>query len=207
MEKEQFLKIFELYKLTAKLKNTLRQGWVKWCVEGERVESVAEHVFGTCMLAMSIYAETKPKVDIDKVILMLVLHETEEILIGDITIEEVGKLKTKKEDGRKAVLDIFKDFGNAEHFLSFIEEFEAKETPEAIFANHCDKFEADLQAFHYEGKFNIDKVDKKILELPQLQELKNNGYSKVSQFFLQNDKCRFSGDFLEMANFLEEMEK
>ena len=62
---EECEKILKFYFLSNKLKNTLRTGWKYWAVEGVRVESIAEHVFGTLMLAVSIYSHSKEYEDID----------------------------------------------------------------------------------------------------------------------------------------------
>ena len=72
-------KIFNLYMLANKLKTTLRTGWLHWNVENTRIESVAEHVYGTIMLAVSIYAncgQDFKDLDFEKVALMIALHET-----------------------------------------------------------------------------------------------------------------------------------
>ena len=92
-------KILELYFVTNKLKTVLRQGWINWQVEDARVESIAEHIYGTLMLAVSICANTNQNIDLYKVALMLALHEVEEIIIGDIAFFDIEKAKTKKQDG------------------------------------------------------------------------------------------------------------
>ena len=44
MEKEE--NVLRYYVLCNKLKDVVRTGWLDWHVERERVESVAEHIFG-----------------------------------------------------------------------------------------------------------------------------------------------------------------
>jgi len=207
ISKESCLKIIEFHKLCNKLKTTLRQGWVNWAVEIERVESIAEHIFGTGMLAVSILASINHSLDINKILSMLMIHETEELIIGDITPIEIDKVKSKKEMGRKAVLEIFKDFPFKSHFLSLIEEFEERKTPEAKFAYQCDKLEADLQALIYEKDVNYNKIDKSLKTDERILGWKNEGYSKMSEFFLQSDKAKYEGVFFELSNLLEEMQK
>lgn len=207
MNDKQLENIINLHKITCKLKTTLRQGWLSWKVEDVRIESIAEHIFGTCMLAIGIYSTEKIDLDISRVITMLVLHETEEIIIGDLTPFDTEKLKTSKVDGRKAVLEIFKDFPNSKYVLDIIQEFEDNQTKEAKFALFCDKFEADLQSKLYEGHYNLEKVDNHILNDERMIALNKKGFNKVSQYFLQNDKPRYTGVFLELANKLEKLEK
>ena len=60
--------IINFYVLTNKLKNIVRTGWKNWHVNAERVESVAEHIYGTQMLALAIHSEYQYDIDIKKVI-------------------------------------------------------------------------------------------------------------------------------------------
>ena len=206
MTNEEIQKIIDLHKLCYRLKNTLRTGWINWQVKGVRVESIAEHIFGCCMLAVGLYSTTKPNIDINKVITMIMLHETEEIIIGDITMFDLEQLKTKREKGREAVMTIFKDFPNSNHFVDIIEEFEANETLEAQFAKQCDKMEADLQARLYEGNYDIDSVEDRFFADIRTIDAINNGYDTVSEQFLQNDMHLYKNEFKEIADYLQQIE-
>ena len=73
-------RVLEFYILTNRLKSVIRTGWLNWHVNCERVESVAEHIYGVQMLALAMYSEYKYDIDIKKVIVMLSIHELEEIL-------------------------------------------------------------------------------------------------------------------------------
>ena len=203
---EEINNIINLHKLSCRLKKTLRKGWLNWCVSEDRIESVAEHIFATSMLAVGIYSTTKPDIDINKVITMIMLHETEEIIIGDITMFDLEQLKTKKQDGRQAVLSIFKDFSNSNHFLQIIEEYENRQTKESIFAHQCDKLEADLQARLYEGHYDIDNVEDRFFEDLRTIKAIDNGFDTVSEQFLQNDMHLYTNEFKEIADYLEKLE-
>lgn len=202
MDIKQIESIINLYKMTNKLKTTLRSGWIGWKLENTRIESVAEHIFGTCMLAVGICSAKKIDIDINKVITMLVLHETEEIIIGDLTLFD-KEISNKKENGRKAVLEIFKDFDNADYFLELIAEFEDGKTKEAQFAFQCDKLEADLQCALYNNNFNLEKVDSFIINDKRIKALQEQGYNSVAEWFLQHDKPLYKDEFLKIANYLE----
>ena len=90
-QKEQLSKkIMQYYMLTYKLKDLVRSGWKFWHVKKERLESVAEHIYGTCMLAIGIWSETLPQVNLAEVLMTLAIHETEEIIIGDLTPFDEG---------------------------------------------------------------------------------------------------------------------
>ena len=203
-------KIFNLYMLANKLKTTLRTGWLHWNVENTRIESVAEHVYGTIMLAVSIYANCGQDFkdhDFEKVALTIALHETEEILIGDITMFEYQKVKNKKEAGRKAVQQIFQDCINKEKFLNIIAEYEDRNTNEAKFAYMCDKLEADIQAYIYRNNFNLEKANPICLNDERILKMNKQGINRVEQYFFENDKAKFSGIFKEIDDYLKNLEK
>lgn len=148
-DEDKIKTILDYYILTNKLKDTVRSGWKRWGVKRERVESVAEHIFGTCMLAVAIWSETLPEVNISEVLMMLALHETEEIIIGDITPYDNENKQKIKQNGQKAVLAIFKNLIAKDVFFKLVHDFDERKTKEAIFAHKCDKLEADLQARLY----------------------------------------------------------
>ena len=77
MNTEKIQNIIHFYVLASTLKDKIRRGWKIWHIERERVESVAEHIYGTCMLAIAIDSEYDFNVDLVKVIKMLVIHELE----------------------------------------------------------------------------------------------------------------------------------
>lgn len=206
---EKCEKILKFYMLSNKLKNVIRTGWKYWAVEGDvRLESVAEHVFGTLMLAVSIYAHSDEyeDLDIEKVALMLALHETEEILIGDITMFDYDGTETKKEAGRIAVEKMFED-SECDKFLKVIEEFENGETKEAKFAYTCDKLEADLQAYIYRDNFNLKHANPICINDDRIKAMIEKGLDRPDKFFLESDKPKFDGTFLDVANYLEKLEK
>ena len=55
MTKEE--SVLNYYILCNKLKNVIRTGWKDWTAEGERIKSIAEHIFGVQMLAIAIESE------------------------------------------------------------------------------------------------------------------------------------------------------
>ena len=82
---EKIAELLRFYLLATKLKDILRSGPLQRNIERERVESVAEHVYKTCILAIAIDSEFDFCIDIQKVIMMVVIHELEEVVIGDFT--------------------------------------------------------------------------------------------------------------------------
>lgn len=148
-EKSAPARVLEYYVLANKLKTMLRTGWVAWEVEAPRLESIAEHVYGTLMLAIAVQSEYHYDLDFSKVLLMLALHETEEILIGDKTPFQTSR-EEKQKQGHMAVGKVFAPLTDKKKLTDLILEFDARETAEAKFAYFCDKLEADLQAKIYD---------------------------------------------------------
>ena len=100
--------VVSFYALCSKLKDTIRKGPLTWNANRERIESVAEHIYGVQMLAISIYYQFDYKLDLNKIIYMLAIHELEEIEIGDLAFYEITK-EEKLANGKKATNYILKD--------------------------------------------------------------------------------------------------
>ena len=94
MTKEQ--NVINYYVICNRLKNVIRTGWKNWNVQRERLESVAEHIFGVQMLAIAMKSEYQYDVDIMKVIFMLAVHELGETVIGDLTQFQISKDEKEK---------------------------------------------------------------------------------------------------------------
>ena len=147
--------VVEYYLLCNNLKNIIRTGWLNWNVNEERVESIAEHIFGVQMLALAMYNTYEYDIDILKVCLMLAIHETEEIIIGDKTMFEVTA-EEKAKEGHEAIHRIFNEVLSAPALEQLILEFDERKTKEADFAYHCDKLECDIQAKIYGDRKSVD---------------------------------------------------
>ena len=199
--------VIEFYVLCNKLKNVIRTGWLNWNVERERIESVAEHIYGTQMLAIAMWSEFDYKIDIMKVLTMLAVHELEEIKIGDLTIFDIDR-KTKQEMGHKAVEEILKPLLKNMSIKDWVLEFDERKTPESQFAYHCDKLEADIQCKLYdeEGCVDLGKhvslegeyegYVKKVLE-------EEKSWSKMWIRFGQ-EKYDYDNNFLKVSRYVKD---
>lgn len=199
-------KIFQLYSVLHKLKTLPRTGWIHWGLKPTvRAESVAEHVFGTCALATSIFATQKQNINLEKVLTMLALHETEEALIGDLTPYQEAYAQ-KAVLAQKAVQQLFAGYANKQQIMMYIDEFNERRTPEAQFAYMCDKLESDIQAYMYGDVFEVEKAIERLKTDEELQALEQKGYCSVAQKFVQHNKKYYTGIFAEIAQWLEEKE-
>lgn len=157
MSKEQ--NVITYYMICNKLKNVIRTGWKDWNVKRERIESVAEHVYGVQMLAIAMHSEYGyDDVDIQKVIFMIAVHELGETIIGDLTQFQISKVEKEKIE-HEAVHRILKDLMNGKQIEELFLEFDSHKTKEAMFAYQCDKLECDLQCKLYDQENCVDLND------------------------------------------------
>jgi putative hydrolase of HD superfamily len=169
--------VINYYVICNKLKNVIRTGWMDWNVESERIESVAEHVYGTQMLALAMKSEYQYDIDIMKVIMMLAIHELGECIIGDLTSFQISKEeKIKKE--HEAVHKVLEKMIDGKTIEDLFLEFDAHETEEAKFAYFCDKLECDIQCKLYDeaGCVNINNQENSVAaKNGEVEELLKSG--------------------------------
>lgn len=209
---EKVESIIKYYLQTAKLKDTIRTSWKYWNVNKARPESVAEHVYGTCMLAIAIWSQTLPKVNLSEVLLTLAIHETEEILIGDLTPVDKG-YSEKAKIGKEAVSKIFQNMIAKDVFETLLDNFDNQKTSEGILARKCDKLECDLQAKIYDeqGLIKLENASNKIKNDESIKKLQARGAKKASTFFIYNDRQIFTKNandekddmFMEISKYIE----
>ncbi|PID33124.1 hypothetical protein CR969_02430 [Candidatus Saccharibacteria bacterium] len=151
-----------LYKELNKLKQITRTGWERWHVGVDKVESVADHTYGTAILAMIIHSELKLDLNIDRVLKMILLHETEEVRIGDIRpFDDPEKVKLKKTQGYNQAAELLDNLNQSDEYKAILKEYYQNETKESIFAHQCDKLEAILQSDIYREKCDIHSEQNK----------------------------------------------
>ena len=153
MEREE--RVIGYYVLCNKLKDLIRKGWKDWNVDRERIESVAEHNYGTQQLAIAMQNVYHYNIDLTKVIMMLAVHELEETIIGDLTQFDISR-KEKEKIGHDAVEGICDFFKLKSTVKDLIFEFDEKKTDEAKFAFMCDKLECDIQCKLYDEENCVD---------------------------------------------------
>ena len=187
--------VIKYYVLCNKLKDLIRTGWKHWNVERERVESVAEHIYGVQQLAIAMKHEYNYDIDLYKVILMLAIHESEEIFIGDLTLFEIDS-EEKAKIGHKAIHELFDNILGGEEIEKLILEFDEKKTPEALFAYQCDKLECDIQAKLYDEEGCVDFGDQEgniSNNNKRVQDFLNSGMS-WSEMWLEFGRQRYPYD-------------
>ena len=125
-----------------RLKSVLRATTL---LDGSRRENSGEHSWHLALYAMVLADHAKPKVDIARVIRMLILHDLVEIDVGDVPIHSAGGLahgsSATAAAEQRAADRIFgllpPDLGP--QFRALWDEFEAAESPDAVFAKSLDR--------------------------------------------------------------------
>lgn len=190
----------EFYLLATKLKYKIRSAWddKHWPINNDRLESIAEHVYGTCILALSFDSQFDLNVDINKVLTMLTLHEIGEVLIGDITPFDNVTEEEKASIEHKAMLEVLKDLDKKDEYFNLLLEFDERNTPESRFAYLCDKMEFDLQFKVYQDKgYHNDLNNQKnnvVFNSSKVKEYINNGAKEPFDIAYEYDKDKYEGE-------------
>ena len=120
-----------------KLKFITRQTYLS---DGKRKENDGEHSWHLALMAVLLSEYSNEKIDLVKVITMVLIHDMVENDAGDTYAYDAVGNQSKREREVKAADRIFNILpqDQAEKFRQLWEEFEAYETPEAKFAHVCD---------------------------------------------------------------------
>jgi putative hydrolases of HD superfamily len=134
-----------------RLKTVTRSGWTS---EGER-ESVAEHTWRLCLMAMLLYGGA-PEVNLARLLRMCLVHDLGEALGGDVPAPEQQAAAPKAGQERADLLRLTAPLPRPlrDEIVELWDEYEAAVTPEARLAKGLDKLETILQ--HTQGKNPAD---------------------------------------------------
>lgn len=134
-----------------KLKNVYRQSYL---TDKSRHENDAEHSWHLAIMAFLLSEHVEEKVDILRVIKMVLMHDLVEIDAGDTyCYDEKAKLD-KREREEKCAKRIFEMLPEEQcrEMYELWEEFELMETPEAKYAAALDRLQPVLLNYFSEGK-------------------------------------------------------
>lgn len=115
--------------------------------DGSRFENDAEHAWHLALMAMVLSEHANEKVNVAKVIKMVLIHDIVEIDAGDVIVYDQQNRTLAQAKERAAAERIFGllPSDQKQEFMALWQEFEAQETPEAKFAAAIDRFEPILQ--------------------------------------------------------------
>ena len=156
---EEVESVLTFLRSAERLKTVTRSGWTS---EGQQ-ESVAEHTWRLCLMAMLLYGRT-PGLDVARLLKMCLIHDLGEAVGGDVPApaQQAGSSKAGQErnDLLQLIAPLPADL--REEIVALWDDYEAAGSAEAKIAKGLDKLETILQ--HNQGKnpadfdygFNLD---------------------------------------------------
>ncbi len=139
LKKHSLQEIIDFISYIDQLKNVIRKNGLH---DGSREENTAEHSWHAALSALLLAPYADQKLDIDKVIKMLLIHDLVEIEAGDTFVydrKEVAKQGLSEAEAADIILNKLPE-QQGEMLQNLWDEFEARETPEAKFAKAIDRF-------------------------------------------------------------------
>ena len=203
--------IIDFYMTTNILKHKIRTGWEELGISSERLESVAEHIYGCLMLAIAIDSEYKLDLDMYKVLKMISLHELEETIIKDYTIRDNLSIEEKLKQGRESVIKVTENMLKQTEIIDLLDEFNNHLTKESKFCYYVDKIEWDFQAKIYDlnGKFSLDMALEDSKFMGEDGILIKERVKTASDVGIECDKKIYKGNqiFESLVNDIQNMKK
>lgn len=151
MRPDELEGILTFLRAAERLKTVTRSGWTS----AGQPESVAEHTWRLCVMAMLLYSRT-PGIDLARLLKMCLIHDLGEAIGGDVPAP-LQKGGTNKADRERT--DLFQLTASLpptlqHEILELWDEYERADSAEAKLAKGLDKLETILQ--HTQGKNPAD---------------------------------------------------
>ncbi|SET69901.1 HD domain-containing protein [Paracoccus homiensis] len=126
-------------------------------IDASRFENSAEHSWHLALYALALADQAGPGVDIGRVIRMLLLHDLVEIDVGDVPLHSAAgqahgsaQIQQAEAAAARRIFGLLPD-AQAQEFHALWQEFEAVQTPDAIFAKSLDRVQPAVQNLHSGG--------------------------------------------------------
>lgn len=189
-------RIIDFYLYVNKLKYKIRTGFVEIGITKERLESVAEHIYGCLMLSIAVDSEYDLNIDMYKVLKMLTIHELDEVLKPDFTLRSGITKEEKIKIGVESVDIVASTLSSRDELISLVNEFNEGKTKEARFCYLIDKMECDMQAKVYDldGNFLIEKAKEDLVYYGSSAKKIEKNAKAASDYWILYDKPKFKND-------------
>jgi putative hydrolase of HD superfamily len=137
-DNERLIQQIEFILEIDKLKQIIRRSYL---ISGERRENTAEHSWHLAMLALVLAEHANEPVDLLRVLKMVLIHDIVEIDAGDTFVFDTVGIQDKAVREQEAAERLFGLLpgDQVSELRQLWEEFEARETAEAHFANAVDR--------------------------------------------------------------------
>jgi putative hydrolase of HD superfamily len=149
-----------------RVKSIFRRSYL---LDKSRHDNDAEHSWHFALMALLLVEHASQTVDVGKVVKMALVHDIVEIDAGDVLVYDIADPQARHAQERTAAERIFGllPADQARQLIDLWEEFERRETPEAIFAAALDRLDPLLHNCFTQGKAWQENgvTDDKVLEL------------------------------------------
>ena len=144
-------RIIDFCKLIDKEKTIFRKAYLS---DGKTFEDDAGHSWHLAVMALLLADYANGKVDVLKVVSILLVHDLVEIYAGDTYAYDTEGQRTRREREKSAADRLYSVLPDdlALRFRGLWDEFEASETPEALFAHTLDNIQPLLLHAATDGK-------------------------------------------------------
>jgi putative hydrolase of HD superfamily len=151
MQPDDLEGVLTFLRAAERLKTVTRSGWTST----GQPESVAEHTWRLCLMAMLLYDRTDG-IDLARLLKMCLIHDLGEAIGGDIPAPAQSAGASKAGQERADLLQLVDPLPSAMQvdIIALWDEYEAASSPEARLAKGLDKLETILQ--HTQGKNPAD---------------------------------------------------
>jgi putative hydrolase of HD superfamily len=145
VDNERFRKQISFLIEIDKVKNIIRK---TRNFDNKKFENDAEHAWHLCMFAIVLSEYANEKLDIVKILKMVLIHDLVEIDAGDTLVYAVNPVEKGKKENECAER-LFGGLPDDQYieFMRIWEEFEAHITPESKFAHAIDRLEPVMQNY------------------------------------------------------------
>ncbi|MDD6742898.1 MAG: HD domain-containing protein [Roseburia porci] len=198
MDKERLRQQFAFFKEIDKEKEIFRQTYL---ADASRKENDAEHAWHMAIMTVLLSEYANEEIDVLKTVTMLLIHDIVEIDAGDTYAYDPEGKKTQEERERKAADRIFHLLPDdqADKMYALWEEFEAQQTPEAIFARTMD----NIQPMMLNDASNGLSWDEHQVKLSQILK-RNERTAKGSEQIWEYAKKEFLQKNIQAGHIIED---
>jgi putative hydrolase of HD superfamily len=168
------------------LKNIPRTGWLQRGIPPSVAETVAEHSFEVASILAVVTMEGGGKLDLERILLMGILHDWGEAVAGDMPRSLTKRLgKGAKSEAETKIMGELAEASGFKAISALFKEYEERKTPEAVVVKIADILSTLRQSRAYLARgYRVEDIEAGCVE--ELEELMGRVKEKRLRAFLQS---------------------